>query len=121
MTGIKYDNLDDLNWQANMWCEKVNGKVHATTNEIPKKRVIDWRELHVNVPFTFVTREVEKLNELVREYIINRTNVRKVEKDSLFSYEGSKYSVPTQYAGKYVTVVALDNTLMALLIGVSCM
>jgi len=96
MTGIEYNDLDDLNRQATDWCVKANNKVHGTTNELPKIRL---------------TRE--NLNPLVREYIIERTNIRKVEKDCLFSYGGSKYSVPSQYAGRYVTVVALDNTLIA--------
>jgi len=33
MVGIKYNSLDDLNGQALAWCNKVNGKVHATTND----------------------------------------------------------------------------------------
>jgi hypothetical protein len=39
MVGIKYSSLDDLNGQALAWCNKVNGKVHATTNEIPFERL----------------------------------------------------------------------------------
>jgi transposase len=96
MKGIEYDNLADLNRQAMNWCVKVNNKIHATTNEIPKIRLAR-----------------ENLNPLTREYMIDRTNVRAVGKDSLISYDGSKYSVPSEYAGKYVTVAALDNTLAA--------
>ena len=29
----------DLNGQAMDWCDKVNGKVHAATNEIPLERL----------------------------------------------------------------------------------
>jgi transposase len=96
MTGIKYECLHDLNRQAMNWCVKVNGKLHSTTNEIPKLRLAK-----------------EKLNPLLREYMIDRTNMRAVGKDCLISYDGSKYSVPSEYAGKYVTVVVLDNTLAA--------
>jgi len=39
MVGIKYNSLADLNGQALAWCNKVNGKVHATTNEIPFERL----------------------------------------------------------------------------------
>ena len=35
MVGIKYETLDDLNNQAYAWCDKVNSKVHSTTNKIP--------------------------------------------------------------------------------------
>lgn len=31
MTGIQYKSLADLNGQALAWCNKVNGKAHATT------------------------------------------------------------------------------------------
>ena len=34
MVGIQYNSLANLNRQALAWCSKVNGKVHATTNEI---------------------------------------------------------------------------------------
>ena len=96
MTGIKYDNLENLNHQAMNWNIKVNDKVHATTNEVPKSRLAE-----------------EKLSPLIREYIIDKMNLRKVEKDCLISYAGSKYSVPSEYACKYVTVVVLDNMLAA--------
>jgi len=39
--------------------------------------------------------------------------MRAVGRDCLISYDGSKYSVPSEYAGKYVTAVVLDNTLAA--------
>jgi transposase len=96
MVGIKYSSLDDLNGQALAWCNKVNGKAHATTNEIPFERL-----------------KKEGLNPLKREYIIDRINLRRVQKDCLISYGGNQYSVPSEYAGKDVAVVALDNMLAA--------
>ena len=96
MVGIKYRSLNDLNGQALAWCNKVNAKVHATTNEIPFERL-----------------KREKLNPLKREYIIDRINLRRVQKDCLISYAGNHYSVPSEYAGKDVAVVALDNMLAA--------
>lgn len=96
MVGIKYRSLNDLNGQALAWCNKVNAKVHATTNEIPFERL-----------------NREKLNPLKREYIIDKINLRRVQKDCLISYAGNQYSVPSEYAGKDVAVVALDNMLAA--------
>ena len=96
MTGIKYESLNNLNNQATSWNIKVNNKIHQTTNEIPVNKLKD-----------------ENLSPLVREYIIDKINVRKVEKDCLISYAGNKYSVPSEYACKYVTVVVLDNMLAA--------
>jgi transposase len=96
MVGIKYDTLNDLNGQAIAWCNKVNAKVHATTNEIPFERL-----------------KKEGLNPLSREYIIDKINLRRVQKDCLISYGGNQYSVPSEYAGRDVAVVALDNMLAA--------
>ena len=69
MVGIKYNSLADLNGQALAWCNKVNGKVHATTNEIPFERL-----------------KKEGLSPLKREYIIDKINLRRVQKDCLISY-----------------------------------
>jgi len=96
MVGIKYTSLDDLNRQAMNWLIKINGKIHGTTGEIPQQRLLK-----------------ERLNPLVREYIIDEINLRKVEKDCLISYSNNRYSVPSEYVGKYVTVVVLDNMLAA--------
>lgn len=94
MVGIRYRSLDDLNGQALAWCNKVNAKEHGTTGEIPFERM-----------------KKERLNPLVREYIIDKINLRRVQKDCLISYGGNQYSVPAEYAGKDVAVVALGNTL----------
>ena len=96
MIGIQYNSLADLNGQALAWCNKVNGKVHATTNEIPFERL-----------------KKEHLNSLTREYIIDKINLRRVQKDCLISYAGNQYSVPAEYIGKDVAVVALDSMLAA--------
>jgi transposase len=94
MTGLRYSSLDDLNGKALGWCNKVNGSVHATTNEIPLERL-----------------KKEGLNPLSREYVIDKMNIRKVQKDCLFSYDGSQYSVPSEYVGRDVAVVAMDGVL----------
>lgn len=94
MVGIRYESLNDLNGQALAWCNKVNGKVHGTTNEIPFERL-----------------KKEKLSPLVREYIIDKLNLRRAGKDCLISYAGNQYSVPSEYVGRDVVVAALENTL----------
>ncbi len=58
--------IDHMNGQALAWCDKVNGNVHATTNEIPFERL-----------------KKEGLNPLTREYIIDKINLRRVQKDCL--------------------------------------
>jgi len=68
MVGIRYDSLDDLNGQALAWCNKVNSKIHATTGEIPFEKL-----------------KKESLNPLKREYIIDKINLRRVQKDCLIA------------------------------------
>lgn len=96
MVGIRYKSLDDLNGQALAWCNKVNGKVHATTNEVPFERL-----------------KKEGLSPLKREYIMDKINLRRVQKDCLISFAGNLYSVPAEYVGKDVAVVCLDSMLAA--------
>lgn len=96
MVGIRYKSLDDLNGQALAWCNKVNGKVHGTTNEVPFERL-----------------KKEGLSPLKREYIMDKINLRRVQKDCLISFAGNQYSVPAEYVGKDVAVVCLDSMLAA--------
>lgn len=96
MVGIRYKSLNDLNGQALAWCNKVNGKVHGTTGEIPFERL-----------------KKEGLNPLDREYIMDKINLRRVQKDCLISFAGNQYSVPAEYVGKDVAVVCLDSMLAA--------
>lgn len=96
MVGIRYHSLEDLNGQAHAWCNKINAKIHGTTNERPIDRLAE-----------------EKLLPLKREYIIDKINLRRVEKDCLISYAGNKYSVPAEYVGRDVTVIVLDHMLAA--------
>ena len=45
--------------------------------------------------------------------LIDKINLRLVQKDCLISYAGNQYSVPAEYVGKDVAVVALDSMLAA--------
>lgn len=94
MIGRKFEGLEDLNNQALSWCEKVNSKVHSTTNEIPKVRL-----------------QLEHLNQVNRIYLIDKTFVRKVQKDCLISFENNKYSVPSNFVGRNVVVTKIGSIL----------
>lgn len=94
MVGIRYKDLIDLNHQAYQWCDKVNQKTHATTLEVPKIRLLE-----------------ERLSPMIREYIVEKNNIRKVEKDCLISYKDNKYSVPPAYIYRYVIVATLGHIL----------
>lgn len=92
MVGIRYHSLADLNSQAHAWCNKINARIHGTTNERPIDRLPE-----------------ENLLPLRREYIVDKINLRRVEKDCLISYACNKYSVPAEYVGRDVTVIVLDH------------
>ena len=92
MVGIRYHSLADVNSQAHAWCNKINARIHGTTNERPIDRLPE-----------------ENLLPLRREYIVDKINLRRVEKDCLISYAGNKYSVPAEYVGRDVTVIVLDH------------
>jgi len=36
--GVCFSDLDDLNRQAHIWCERINSRVHRTTHERPRDR-----------------------------------------------------------------------------------
>ena len=67
MVGIQYNSLADLNGQALAWCNKVNGNVHATTNEIPFERLkkerlkdclISYAGNQYSVPAEYIGKDV---------------------------------------------------------------
>lgn len=90
--GLTFSNLSNLNDSAHMWCEKVNNRVHNTTQERPYERL-----------------KKEHLHNVKREYLLPTKNLRKVEKDCLISFEGNQYSVPPEYILKEVTVHKKNN------------
>lgn len=63
MVGIRYNSLADLNSQTHAWCNKINTKIHGTTNE--------WLTDRLN--------EVNLL-PLKRKYIIDKINLRRIKK-----------------------------------------
>ena len=36
--GVSFTDVDDLNRQAHVWCERINARVHRTTHERPRER-----------------------------------------------------------------------------------
>ena len=84
-----FSTLMELNGQALDWCGEANGRVHATTREIPQDR---WHR--------------EGLSSLASQpdYDTSYVSHRQVAKDCLLSYGGNRYSVPYAYAGKSVLI-----------------
>jgi len=89
--GISFNDLDDLNRQALLWCERINGRIHRTTHERPVER-----------------REQELLAPFPAAFAWERfaTEERKVGWDGYLSYDGVWYGMPAQarVAGSVVQV-----------------
>ena len=84
--------MEDLNAQLNIWVWTVaNERVHGTTHEQPVTRWATERErMHATgnrPPYPYAEDEL-----------------RRVACDAYVSWQGSRYSVPWQYAGKEVWV-----------------
>ena len=89
--GVSFRDIDDLNRQAHIWCERINGRVHRTTHERPRER-----------------REQEPLAPLPAAFAWERfaTEERKVSWDGYLSYDGVLYGLPSSppVAGTVVQV-----------------
>lgn len=85
-----YDELDEIVREFNY---DLNNEVSQATNEKPVKRY---------------PKEKEYLNPLPNHDILEHFNttaiVRKVSKESMITYNKSKYSVSTKYIGKLLTI-----------------
>ena len=86
--------LSVLNQRKGKWLDTINNKVHSTTKEIPFKRLKD-----------------EKLKEIwcLPDYDLFYFETRKVFKDSTFSFNRQRFSVPPNLIGKRVTVKYRPN------------
>lgn len=89
--GVSFSDLDDLNRQAHIWCERINARVHRTTHERPCDR-----------------REREPLAPLPQAFAWERfaTEERRVSWDGYISYDGVLYGLPSDppLAGSVVQV-----------------
>jgi len=86
--GKEFDDLDELNFHAGLWCDKINARVHSETNDIPLERL-----------------KKENLSPLPsQEYEVNYIESRIVSRDCRIRLWGNKYSVSHESAGRPVTV-----------------
>jgi transposase len=89
--GVHFTDIDDLNEQAQTWCNRVNQRVQRTTRQVPLDR---WVE--------------ENLSPLPQGYGWERfgTEERRVSWDGFISYDGVLYGLPSQpaVAGSIVSV-----------------
>jgi transposase len=89
--GVHFCDLADLNQQARLWCDTLNGRVHRTTRCRPAERLAE-----------------EMLAPLPEGYAWERYRCedRKVSWDGYVSYDGVLYGVPAAaaLAGAHVSV-----------------
>lgn len=96
----EFDTFEDLNKIVEDFNYEINSEVSQATYE---------------VPFTRFLKEKEHLNPLPPLDILlsyfHHEKEYKVSKESMIRYKGKKYSVPTRYIGKYVTVSEKNSEL----------
>ena len=94
LLGREPKNQADFNAELRQWIAEVaNQRVHGTTHE---QVLIRWDEDRVNL---------QPVNGRT-SYPYRDDEQRKVARDAYVSWQGSRYSVPWQYAGKEVWVRA---------------
>lgn len=98
LPGRTFTDLNDLNLQAINWCRKADSKVHGTTGLIPIQELA--KEALLSLP-----------EQNIRDRY--RFETRKVSSDCLLSYDGIKYGVPWQYAGRELRVRLCDGKFQA--------
>ncbi len=92
LLGREPETLTDLNAELRRWIAEVaNQRVHGTTHE---QVLIRWEEDRAHL---------QPLNHRP-SYPYRDDEQRKVARDAYVSWQGSRYSVPWQYAGKEVWV-----------------
>jgi transposase len=98
LPGRTFTDIADLNQQAIHWCRKADSKVHGTTGLIPMSEL-----------------KKEPLLSLPAQNIRDRYRfeIRKVSNDGFVSYDGIKYGVPWEYAGKDLQVRLYGGKLQA--------
>jgi transposase len=92
LQGKEPSGLEDLNAQLRVWVwEVANRRVHGTTHEEVSRRLeverVALQPIEGRPPFPYSDEEA-----------------RKVARDAYVSWQGSRYSVPWQYAGREVWV-----------------
>ncbi|MBP1925613.1 hypothetical protein J2Z76_001472 [Sedimentibacter acidaminivorans] len=90
-----YSDLEDI---VNEFRDDINLEVSQATNEMPLglfKKEKEYLKPIYNI-------------DLLLSYISAQKEY-KVNKESMISYNGKKYSVPTKYIGKKLNINCLDN------------
>ena len=87
--GRHFSSLDELNHEAQRWCNEVNQRIHGTTRVPPIER--------------FATEQLVPLSSHP-PYPIRRSFTRKISRDCFVNFLGNRYSVPWKYATREATL-----------------
>lgn len=88
--GNSFSSFEDFLHRLKQFQSEVNSRVHSTTQKSPAELFEKEKPLLMEVPST--------------RYVSVKEEVRKVTADCLFSFGGSKYSVPTIFANREVWI-----------------
>ncbi|VVB62410.1 Uncharacterised protein [uncultured archaeon] len=94
LLGGDFQSFSDINIQKQKWLDRVNSRIHGTTNEIPLERLAKEGLRDFN--------SVPPYHNICKEH-------RKISRDSYVSYQGNRYSVPYRYAGRDCMLHISDN------------
>ena len=94
----EFDTFEELDKIVESFNSDINNEISQATNEKPFERFEDEKEYLGQLP----------MMDLLLSYFHHEKEY-KVYKDSMISYKGQKYSVPTRFIGKYVNVYEVDD------------
>ncbi|MCX6137504.1 MAG: hypothetical protein NTV54_08435, partial [Ignavibacteriales bacterium] len=88
IAGSSFESFEDFISKLKVFQQKVNTRLHATIKTTPAELIEKDREAFSALPST--------------RYVGVKEEMRKVTQDCLLSFNGSRYSVPWMFAGKYI-------------------
>jgi hypothetical protein len=90
IAGGTFEDFSDFLRRLKAFQHQVNARVHSTTRVPPNDLIAKDREAFSKLPAT--------------RYVGVKEETRKASYDGLFSYGGSRYSVPWPFAGKHIWI-----------------
>jgi transposase len=94
----EFDTFEDLEKIVDDFNEEINAEISQGTNQKPFDRFEEEREYLGPLP----------MMDLLVSYFHHEKEY-KVYPDSMINYKGQKYSLPTRFIGKYLTVNEINN------------
>jgi len=96
----EFENIEDLERIVNTFNENINNEVSQSHNQVVNEIFKYEKEYLLSLPN----------NKIFSTYLSN-CQTRKVATDSMISFKGNKYSVPTKYIGLDLNIIEKDNKL----------